>query len=252
MIRLVNNDDILWQEYIASAIYNPYSTRIKSLYCAYFKYPMLCDFWYQINDENIITSTISKYSGQIVAYITDNSDLSELSNFIKAVSGATLLCDSEYTLSIKCDKTTGSVMKCDALKDYNCTKPVTNNVNLKEYYNLLEKSMDDVPDFDSFYTDLNHKIRHNVNKVWGIIDRKLISACTAIAIDNTTAVLGGVAALQAYRGMGYGSNLVYCAVKDMLSDNKCVYIYREKHKNKEFYSKLGFTDIGQWAEYKLK
>lgn len=252
MIKFVNKDDILWQKYIASAIYNPFSTRIKSLYAAYGTYPKLCDFWYQTSDNKKITSTISKYGGKIIAYITDTSDLPELSDFIKAVYGSVLLCDNKYTLSINCDKITGSVMECSVLKKYDCTKRVISDVLLNEYYSLLNESMNYMPDFESFYTDLNHKIRHNVNKIWGITDGKLLSACTAVAMDNSTAVLGGVAVLPEYRGMGYGSNLVYQAVSALLADKKYVYLYREQNKNKNFYSRLGFTDIGQWAEYKFK
>ena len=108
------------------------------------------------------------------------------------------------------------------------------------------------PEFDSFYVDVNHKLRHHTMRLCGIEDNgKLAALAMTVAESDTAAVLGAVACAPEYRRKRYGSAVVKHITNSLVAEGKRVYLHRAQNANVRFYQKLGFTECGQWREYHI-
>ena len=103
-------------------------------------------------------------------------------------------------------------------------------------------------DFESWYVDVSHRIRHGAAKAVTLnINGEIISSGIFSSIYNNDAILTAVSTQSEFRRMGYASALVSAMVCDIKGK---VYLMRDKNKNEEFYKKLGFENIGYWRMYK--
>ena len=103
-------------------------------------------------------------------------------------------------------------------------------------------------DFESWYVDISHRIRHGAAKAVTLnINGEIISSGIFSSIYNNDAILTAVSTQSEFRRMGYASALVSAMVCDIKGK---VYLMRDKNKNEEFYKKLGFENIGYWRMYK--
>ena len=102
--------------------------------------------------------------------------------------------------------------------------------------------------FDSWYVDISHRIRHGAAKAFTLnMDEEIISSALFSSIYKKNAILTGVQTKPEFRKMGYGSALVSAMCCDF---NGTVYLMRENGRNESFYKKLGFENIGKWRIYK--
>lgn len=266
MIFSVQSKCTFWNEYVSSVSLDPYSTRIKSLYKAYGKYKNICEFWYQLNNnvngctDGAITSAISKYGKEAVVYLTETSDLKEISRFLVMSGVISVLCDNRYNLDINGKRQTGCVMEYKAEnRTYRSSVNgfiITDSPDLKDLYGVLLQNKSDtflVPDFEGFYIDASHKLRHDTAKARGVLSaNKLVSCAMAVAADDTSAVIGAVATLPIYHGKGMGTAVVNCLVDDLYKENRKVFLHRSCNENKTFYENAGFRDVSSWQEIYIK
>ena len=116
---------------------------------------------------------------------------------------------------------------------------------LMDLFNLEDYSS---ADFESWYVDVSHRIRHGAAKAVTLnINGEIISSGIFSSIYNNDAILTAVSTQSEFRRMGYASALVSAMVCDIKGK---VYLMRDKNKNEEFYKKLGFENIGYWRMYK--
>ncbi len=125
--------------------------------------------------------------------------------------------------------------------------------DIKEVYNLIVSCADEnfvPPPFDDFYVDVNHKLRHNATRMYGVYDgTKLVAMAMTVAESSNGAVLGAVSCHPDYRKHGYGSTVVKYISNRLIAENKTVYLHRAKNANQSFYNNLGFEQCGSWQEY---
>ena len=116
---------------------------------------------------------------------------------------------------------------------------------LMELFNFVDY---DTADFESWYVDISHRIRHGCARAYTLnINGVIISSGIFSSIYNDDAVLSAVRTSEEYRGLGYGSALV----SEMTGDIKGkIYLMREKELNEQFYKRLGFKNNGNWRMYK--
>ena len=123
----------------------------------------------------------------------------------------------------------------------------------KEKVSSFQNRVDNViptPIFDDFYVDVNHKLRHNATRMYGVYDgTKLVAMAMTVAESNNGAVLGAVSCHPDYRKHGYGSTVVKYISNRLIAENKTVYLHRAKNANQSFYNNLGFEQCGSWQEY---
>lgn len=220
-----------------------YSVRIMSLINAYGTGYDFATFYKQINNEGKITAIISKLDGDITVSDCDN-DFYELARFIDTIGYSTCLCSGITDYNRPYDE--GVIMstrkKAEIIMPY---------VEIDEFPKLMDiYNYDDYDnaDFEAWYVDASHRIRHNCAKAYSLnINGEIVSSGIFSSIYNNDAVLTAVHTVPEFRLMGYGSALV----SHMICDIKgTVYLMRESGKNEQFYKKLGFENTGKWRMYK--
>lgn len=241
MIELI--DDISEIEWYG--VKDIYSVRIFSLLNAYgCKYPF-ARFYKQTDDGGTIAAVLSVLDKDItVSFIPEYSDKTELADFISVLEFSTVLCSEDLTLD--CEYEYGAVMCTDKKMEIPCDYTVIDEYPyLFDLYNFIDCSESN---FEAWYVDISHRIRHNAAKAVTLkINDDIISSAIFSSIYDNDAVLTAVRTKPNFRNMGYASTLVSAMCCDIKGT---VYIMRERDKNKSFYEKLGFKNIGTWRMYK--
>lgn len=240
MIKII--DDI--SEFSDFKQKNIYSIRILSLLKAYGTAYDFAVFYKQTDENNNITAIISKLDGDYTLSANDFADYDELKNFFAALGYNSVLSDDRFHLTDCCDS--GTVMsaakKTELHRAYttlDCYPKLMDIFNIDDY---------DSVDFESWYVDLSHRIRHGCSRAYALnAGGEMVSSGIFSSIWENDAILSSVRTVPEYRNLGYGSVLV----SEMMCDIKgTVYLMREKNKNEQFYKKLGFENIGTWRMFK--
>ncbi len=236
---------------------SPYGARIISYHTAYHgkKYDFL-DFWIQRDDENNAVCAFCKYySTLIICGKTHNFE--EIKEFITIISISNILCDS--TLKTVCGEniSMGETMLCTKTNDIDNTMDFEYKIlrlnsdmnNLRNVYNLLIKENGQngmLPDFESYFLDISHRIRHGVSKVYVITNGlgDIVSTATLLAISRTSSVIGCVATDSDNRNKGFATCLVKYITEKELSNGRQVYLHREREIS--LYERIGFEVVGHW------
>lgn len=222
--------------------YDIYSLRILSLLSAYGTSYDFASFYKQTCGEEI-TALISRLDYDLTIS-KSNADEDELIQFIGALGYSSCLCSGLKNYYHPYNE--GVIMKTRTKAEF--TMPY---VEIDEYPKLMDLfniEDYDVSQFESWYVDVSHRIRHNCAKAYSLnVNGELVSSAIFSSINNNDAILTAVKTVPEFRRMGYASVLV----SNMLHDIKGnVYLMREKDKNENFYKKLGFENIGIWRMYK--
>lgn len=236
---------------------SPYGSRIISYHTAYHgrKYNFL-DFWIQYNDLNKAECAFCKYYSTLIICGTP-CDTGEVCDFIQMLSPAKILCDSSLDINLNIPFVQGETMMCKSLSDVNlCSHEIvrlsSDMLNLKKVYALLREEEDlsvPLPDFEEYFLDISHRIRHGVSEVYAIFDDKenIVSTASLIAKSDSSSVIGCVATSTRKRCKGLATSLVYFITQKEIDGGKSVYLHREKFIS--IYERLGFETVGNWKEY---
>lgn len=196
-------------------------------------------------------AALCKLDDAMILEAAENADFEELRDFIRMSGARRLLCSAANA-----GKTGFSVDLSGEIMEYrNQYRPelpagVEMNPSLRELYSLLAECETDtfhVPEFEPFYLDLSHRIRHGTALAAGIRQGQLLVSCAiCIAKANGKAIVSAVACRPDQRSKGYGS----MALKALLShlEQGEVYIFRAAGENEAFYRKFGFSPYGAFAE----
>ncbi len=84
-------------------------------------------------------------------------------------------------------------------------------IALKDSYSVLLEGFgkEALPPFDSWYTDVHHRVRHGVCRLVGVYDNdKAAASAMTVAECDSAALIGAVATCPSARGKGYASACV--------------------------------------------
>ncbi len=251
MITLVSTKSESIQTYIGMPSENIFAVRIKSLILAYGQYDNLIDVWCQTDEQDTVTAYLLKYGNEIIADIIHLYDIAEIRNFCTMTGAKILLCRR-----IGSESYCGTVMKLKKLQENMCQYPCSCEVDLREYYRLLDSNRSEhfaVPDFENFYVDLHHRLKKQCAEIMGVyFHGRLISCCVATAVSGNSAVISAVATLPACQKQGFGTKAVYELCRQLINrgiDN--IYLQRDKKKYFGFYHSIGFEDISEFEQTAL-
>ena len=235
---------------------SPYGAKIISYFKAYKgRFPFL-DFWLCRNEEGE-TAVCRYYSAVFLC----GEESEEVKSFIGALSPSSVLCDGTWELELPGMKRySGEMLSCSA--PLACTQTLESQYaierlssemrSLKAVYELLRVSYnEDSPtgDFESFFIDTSHMIRHNTSSIYAVSrNGELLSTLTASSITDSCAVIGSVATLPNERSKGLASILVNSAVTELCEQGRRVFLFREAPIR--IYERVGFKVEGYWAEYR--
>ncbi len=215
------------------------ATKIKANELSYgHKFPFLL-FWCQYI-ENSLTAVICRFEQAVILVAKKGADLNEIKDFLFAVGFNSL--EGEYELisrlvpnninayNVVYKKTAGDLAPCPTPN----IKAVFDTLYSKENEHIKPT------DFEAFYADLSHRIRHGTAAA--VLTQ---NSATAIAshITKENAVISGVAVKPNNRGKGLG----LAALKSLESHLAWRNIFAAVDDSVlEFYVKAGYT-----AKYKI-
>lgn len=219
-----------------------FSVRIKSLLKAYGTGYNFVEFYKQLDSNGVITAIMSRLDSDLTLSHRC-ADMQELVWFIEALHCSSLLTDEnfdypkvfEYGIIMFSDKK-AELPDVDAAVD-----------EYPKLMDLFDFQNYERVDFESWYVDLSHRIRHGCAAAASLnIDGLIVSSGIFSSIYNGSAVLISVLTRPEFRGRGFGRYLVtnlMCRVPGR------VFLMREQNKNEEFYSRCGFKNCGRWRMY---
>ncbi len=240
MIELIENE----YQLNTFSLTDIYSVRIFSLLKAYgCKYPF-ARFYRQKNHNGRITAVMSALDKDITVSFCEDADRDEISEFISVIGFSSVLCDENLKMNFPYES--GIVMKTDKTVEFSIPYiEIDEYPPLFDLYNFIDYGENN---FEAWYVDINHRIRHGCAKAVTLnVNDEIISSAIFSSIYNGSAVLTGVQTNPEFRKMGYGSALV----SEMCCNfGGTVYLMRENARNESFYIKLGFENTGRWRMYK--
>lgn len=224
---------------------DPYACRILSQLLAYGTDARFLEHWIQVYNDKP-TAALSRLDGNMTVYCESDND--ELYEFIGAVGYSSILADGNILPRYKGKET---VLKyshgMEAYKQE--LVHVDSAPTVREIYPILALCRGegfDVPDFDSFYPDMSHRLRHGLARIFAVkVDGRAVSCCMTSAETETCAIISGVATMPNMRGRGYASLLVSKTVEAL--SPKDIYLFCDKALA-GFYNRLGFYDNSFLAE----
>lgn len=251
MIKIVEKEHNYSKEIIELSRYNPYGCRIISLYNTYNYNLPFVDFWVQFS-ENRPVSLISRLESSFILRLTNESDIDEISSFIRVSGAETILCDNMYELDCNLGKTTGPVLFSKELFEIDKVFDVY-TPTVKDVYSIISLSASEnfkIPPYESFALDVSHKLNQRTIRMYAIKSEYPTACIMTLAESKDSAVLGALATNPAHRRKGYGAFLINYINNDLINEGKTVYLHRAPDENINFYNKLGFKEYGSWAEYR--
>ncbi len=236
---------------------SPYGARIISYHAAYHgkKYNFL-DFWIQRDKNNKAVCAFCKYYSTVII-CGQPSEKSEAEDFIRMLSPVNILCDDSLKLDLGMKVEKGETMECTELSEMSSGANIkiirlsSDMENLKSVYLLIcEESGNktSMPDFESYFLDISHKMRHGFSEVYAVCDEEgnIVSTAAVLAVSQFSCVIGCVATSPKFRKRGYATALVRYITEKKLKTGRIVYLHREKYIS--IYEKTGFKTVGLWNE----
>lgn len=171
-------------------------------------------------------------------------DVEETREFLRMLGPGSVFCEGRLAdgLGLKVSAE-GAVMAKAVPPGKAASFPIP---GLREVCGLLSRAGMAV-DFEPFYLDMSHRIRHGAALALGeYMDGALAGCAVVSAVVEKSAVLSALAVREDCRRKGIGSRLV-----DMVQSalpGRTLYIFRESGRNRAFYEKLGFAEVGQWRQ----
>nr|WP_316612303.1 hypothetical protein [uncultured Ruminococcus sp.] len=90
---------------------DPFACRILSLYQSYRPELVFVDYWLQLDDESgAVTGAVARNGSNFILFLTDKSDLDEVSSFVRVGGAAGIICSGSYELDLNMKTTTGAVL----------------------------------------------------------------------------------------------------------------------------------------------
>lgn len=253
MINSATDADSFIKEVQAISADDPFACRIISLCKSYNPDLVFVDYWLVQDENGENTGAIARNGSNFILFLTDDSDIEEISSFMRVAGASAVICDGKYELDFTGGKTLeGRVLvRNTAYNDEDELSFI--EPDIKSAYELIQKSADEnfiPPNFEDFYVDVNHKLRHNTSRLIGIVENgEAAAVAMTVAESDRAAVLGAVSCDPEYRRRGFGSSLIKHITNILVEENKAVYLHRAENDNVEFYKNLGFTEYGSWREY---
>lgn len=185
---------------------------------------------------------ISELSGSfVVSEIGSNPDCDELAEFFGFCGFTEIFCSEsvgeQLSDRVSCKNEIVNLMRFDG-RGIPCE--TEHNPPLSEIYEILKSAFD--IDFESWYVDMSHRIRHGISAARRLGDSVLVIQHNL----NDEALLSQIATAPRSRNKGNATRLIR-AVCAELSPSSVFVLCRDDLA--EFYAKLGFLQSGRYCQF---
>lgn len=214
------------------------SVKMKSLFRAYGTKYDFCQFYEQTENGDTAAYIVKFYSSATV-FVKQQENLEELCGFLNTIGVSEITSNIQLELNVKAKKFLQlklSMNSCDGC-DLN---PKFDDYKLAHNLFSSDKSGNiNVGDFDDWYVDLSHRVRHNAAYIF--VD---ISTAAVYLTDGKNLILNGIVA--ANKNKGYGTKLIE-KIKNSSRENIVFVACNEE--TMPFYLKNGFKPNGNVYVY---
>lgn len=254
MIKIIDKDFTLFEEFKNYCRKDSFGTRIYSHFKCYGYDFDFVNFWVQINYNNDISAALCRIDGDFIACFDDSSNFNEISYFLSFQDKLSVTFDIKYNDKINLQESV--ITSGDILRYKGNDKKVLSfdfiTPEIREYHNLLldcESNDFFVPEYMTFLSDVSRRQQRDLCDIFGIrIENELASCAMTVAYTEFSVILGAVATHPNHRKHGYAG----CIVKSLAEKYKfldSVYIYTTVACNTLFYQSLGFEVTDKWIKY---
>lgn len=174
------------------------------------------------------------------------ADFEETRAFLSAVGVNEVVCSAENAEKLGLNITESGVVL--QKEQHNEIVLPPEEISPREIYTVL-KANNMAGEFEPFYLDLSHRMRHGTVRCAGITQDGKTVAVAAAVLGEHASLISAVAVLPELHRRGHGREVVNL-IEHMLPSGT-VYVLREKDKNEAFYSTLGYMPCGVWAQGNL-
>lgn len=225
MIKRIFDTDIKLSE-------SYYGYKIRSLLNAYGTSYDFCKLY--TNEEG---GTILTYNSTLIA--DGIFDKSELDGFIEMLCPVTVEVSANIRLDLSSDyiQTERTLFKAPKNLSFGEGINVKHNAFMAECFPIISEAFG-ITEFDEWYVDISHKIRHGVSDIYIY---KTTTVTKAFDI-NGFVFLSHIATASADRGQGNAARLIKWLCENYEKECKEVYLYSKKERY-TFYQSLGFEPI---------
>ena len=220
-----------------------FSVRILALLKSYGCKYQFATFYRQVIDGNV-TAILSRLDHNYTLSVTEGFDEEELVHFFCITGYQTIASSDAFYISDRFEQ--GVIMASSVKNQFSLENAVVDEYpKLIDLYNFVDYENQD---FKAWYVDISHRVRHHTAKAYTLnVDGVIVSSGILSSIIDGYAVLSAVRTDDENRRKGYGSALVNYICNDV---NGEVLLVRDEQLNEEFYTRLGFQNIGLWRMYK--
>ena len=209
--------------------------RIQSLYRSYGTNFDFLRFYCQIIDDQV-TAVMSIMDGN-ATIVSNNADYDEIIDFLAVIGAKTVYSESKLPLEIV---EYGYVVNKSVIP----IEAKLKECRLSSIYNIMSTSFS-LPDFDTWYPDMSHRIRHN----GAVAISNNIGAAIGLK-GNNCALISGICVDEKERKKGLGSQLLYDLIDNLSSSE--IYALVDINGPINFYTKNGFSIVSEFSTYKVK
>lgn len=216
-------------------------TKIKANLWSYGnKYPFL-NVWQQTVDDTV-TALISKFEDTLVLVANSSADLFEIKEFTEVIGYKSLQGEPWILKEMNLPFKEYEIL----MKKGQGDEGLLSIPKIEKIYKILYSEENEgikPTEFEGFYVDLSHRIRHGTAAALNLENS---AVCLASHITSKHAVISGVFTLKNEREKGKGSKALDALVKAL--GERDIFVAAED-KVSPFYLKNGFTPCGKNAIY---
>ncbi len=213
---------------------SPFGCQIFSAAEAYGLEQPFAQFW---TDEYAVYSKLDGVM-RICGSITDPV---EAAAFIHAVGAEQVVCSLETAEALGLHITNQGVVLYKDIESEGV--PLPEEVSIRTVYDVLY-ACDMVGDFEPFYLDVSHRVRHKTAFCTAVYNEEQMAAAAVTVCGVDCALITAVGVRPEYRRQGLGS-LLLKKTESCLSGR--VYLLRAENENERFYDSLGYAPCGTWC-----
>lgn len=197
--------------------------------------------------EALAGAAYSKLDG-VMRICGEITDAEEAQAFLRAVGAESVVCSAENAEKLALQVTDCGVILYKDLRSAAKPEEYTGReLSLKAVYDVL-KSCDMVGDFEPFYLDLSHRVRHGTALCTAMYADAEMAAAAVGVYGVDCALITAVGVKPMYRRNGFGTQVVRQMEKKLSGR---VYLLRTGNENERFYASLGYTPCGAWCAGEL-
>lgn len=256
MISLVDENSI---KRIMNNPQNPHLTvKIYSLLSAYGINQRFFKIW-----EHGCNCIIARLDNSFFVYAPQGADYEELASFFCTANGTLTLSGQADTIRKIADfiKLPYNIKYCNIATKTNAELynksniKIDTNPKLELVYEVLkscEKADFTVGEFDNWYVDVSHRIRHGCGHAYLINCNKAAACCLVAAQTEYAGLISGVAVIPQFRARGFAIALINRAC-EYLHQNGRIPVIECSDDMLPFYERMWFAvaDTGASLEFKV-